>query len=329
MKQSGWLRIATCFDKWKRQKTILFRALLGGCIALWLTGCSTSVGAGFAKPTLFHQSTSAAVGGNLPDRLATPSANVAAATATRYLLSTPPAESSIPGDLPVYGYRIVHSYPHDVKAFTEGLVFFDGALYESTGLSGESSLRRVDLTSGAIVQLRMLDPDLFGEGLALINGRLVQLTWKNQRGLVYDVDTFELLTEFVYPTEGWGLASDGQRLVMSDGTATLRFLDPVSFEETGRITARAEGNPVIHINELEFVEGRLFANIWKTNWAAIIDPDSGATTGWVNLEGLLSEEDRQQPVDVLNGIAYDSQSGRLFVTGKFWPKVFEIEIDSQ
>jgi glutamine cyclotransferase len=324
------LRIATCLDnKWKRHKAILFRALLGGGIVLWLAGCSTAVNAGPVMPTLFHESTSTAVAGNLSDGFATPPADAAVATATRYLLSTPPAKSFIPGDLPVYGYRIVHSYPHDVKAFTEGLVFFDDALYESTGLTGESSLRRVDLASGAIVQLRMLDPDLFGEGLALINGRLVQLTWKNQRGLVYDVDTFELLTEFTYPTEGWGLASDGQRLVMSDGTATLRFLDPVSFEETGHITVRAGGNPVLNINELEFVEGRLFANIWKTNWAAIIDPDSGATTGWVNLEGLLSEKDRQQPVDVLNGIAYDSQSGRLFVTGKFWPKVFEIAIDDQ
>jgi glutamine cyclotransferase len=302
--------------------------LLGGFTVLWLTGCSATVNAGFATPTLFYEPTNTAAVGNLPDKFTTPQVDASAATAQR-LISASSAKGSIPGGLPVYGYSVVHSYPHDVNAFTEGLVFFDGELYESTGLLGESSLRRVDLVSGAIVQSRILAPDLFGEGLAVVNDRLVQLTWKNQRGLVYDMDTFELLTEFTYLTEGWGLASDGQRLVMSDGTATLRFLDPVSFEETSHITVRAEGNPVVNINELEFVEGRLFANIWKTNWAAIIDSDSGAVTGWVDLEGLLSEEDCRQPVDVMNGIAYDSQSGRLFVTGKFWPKLFEIEIDYQ
>ncbi|MEW6749968.1 MAG: glutaminyl-peptide cyclotransferase [Candidatus Latescibacterota bacterium] len=230
------------------------------------------------------------------------------------------------GPPPVYGYRVVRTYPHDPRAFTQGLVYAEGYLYEGTGLYGYSSLRRVDLESGAVLEQRLLDPELFGEGLTLFGDRLIQLTWRSGLGLVYDRRTLAPVDRFEYPTEGWGLTHDGQRLVMSDGTARLYFLDPRTYAETGQLAVHDQGVPVTQLNELEWVEGEIYANIWQTDRIARISPGSGAVAGWIDLGGLLRPEDRRQPVDVLNGIAYDPLTRRLFVTGKLWPLLFQIEL---
>ena len=233
--------------------------------------------------------------------------------------SAPPA--------PVYGYTVIRAYPHDREAFTQGLAFDDqGALYESTGQRGESSLRRVELSSGAVLQRHDLPAALFGEGVAVFGGRIIQLTWQAGRAFVYDKASFDLLREFTYRTEGWGLTHDGRRLILSDGTATLFFLHPDTFAETARLTVRDHRGPVIRLNELEYVRGEIFANVWQTDRIARIDPRTGHVTGWIDLTGLLPPSDRRQPVDVLNGIAYDPRTDRLFVTGKWWPKLFEISL---
>jgi glutamine cyclotransferase len=230
-----------------------------------------------------------------------------------------------PGLVPVYTYRIVNTYPHDRGAFTQGLVFEEGVLYEGTGLRGRSTLRIVELETGDVLKLHSLPVQLFGEGVTVYGDRIFQLTWKAQVGFVYDRD-FELLQEFHYPTEGWGITHDGQRLIMSDGTSTLHFLDPETLEEIGRIEIYDQNGPVTSLNELEYIDGTVYANVWKTDRIALIDPHTGQVTGWIDLTGLLSEEDRLLPVDVLNGIAYDAGDDRLFVTGKLWPKIFEIEL---
>lgn len=217
-------------------------------------------------------------------------------------------------------------YPHDPDAFTEGLAFDEGILYEGTGLYGRSALRRVDLETGRALQIHELPAQFFGEGVTIYKDEIIQLTWQSHVGLVYDKESFELLREFHYPTEGWGITYDGKRLILSDGTSTLHFLDPETFAEIGRIEVRADDGPVTGLNELEYVRGEIYANIWPTDRIAMIAPQTGQVTGWIELEGLLGEGDRSQPVDVLNGIAYDSKGDRLFVTGKLWPKLFEIEL---
>ena len=237
----------------------------------------------------------------------------------------PPADDK-PNVVPVYAYQIVNVYPHDRGAFTQGLVFEDGSLYEGTGLYGHSTLRRVDPVTGDILQARALPAQFFGEGITICGDRIIQLTWQANVGFVYDKDTFELLREFSYPTEGWGITYDGQRLIMSDGTSTLYFLDPETFEEIGRVEVCDEDGPVALLNELEYIRGEIYANVWQTDRVASIAPETGQVTGWVELAGLLAEEDRVEPVDVLNGIAYDAETDRLFVTGKLWPKLFEIQL---
>ncbi|MBE0431138.1 MAG: glutaminyl-peptide cyclotransferase [Dehalococcoidia bacterium] len=227
---------------------------------------------------------------------------------------------------PVYTYDIVNVYPHDRDAFTQGLVFEDGVLYEGTGLYRHSTLRRVDLETGNILQVRELPAEYFGEGITIYEDRIIQLTWLSNIGFVYDKDTFELLREFSYPTEGWGITHDGERLIMSDGTSTIYFLDPQSFEQTGQLEVFDGDGPVTRLNELEYIKGEIYANVWQTDRIARISPETGQVTAWVDLEGLLPAEDRLEPVDVLNGIAYDAENDRLFVTGKLWPKLFEIEL---
>jgi glutamine cyclotransferase len=237
----------------------------------------------------------------------------------------------IPGNsdvIPVYSYNIVNIYPHDRNAFTQGLVFEDGVLYEGTGRFGHSTLRRVELETGVVLQIRELSDQFFGEGIAIYEDKIIQLTWQSNIGFVYDKDSFELLQEFNYSTEGWGITHDGERLIMSDGTSTLHFLDPQTFEEIGQLEVYDNDGPVARLNELEYIQGEIYANVWQTDRVARIAPETGQVIGWVELGGLLTTEDLSEPVDVLNGIAYDAEADRLFVTGKLWPKLFEIELIS-
>lgn len=231
------------------------------------------------------------------------------------------------GGPPLYGYRIVNVFPHDRQAFTQGLVFHDGFLFESTGRKGLSTLRKVRLETGEVLQEQPIDDRYFAEGLAAWNGRLLQLTWKSRVGFVYDLSSLKLQNSFHYSGEGWGLTHDGTRLIMSDGSATLRVLDPQSFREQGRIPVRDGQAPVPRINELEYVRGEIYANIWRSNRIARISPESGRVIGWIDLTGLLSPSDQvDDPEAVLNGIAFDAENDRLFVTGKLWPRLFEIEL---
>jgi glutamine cyclotransferase len=227
---------------------------------------------------------------------------------------------------PIYSYRIVNRYPHDSKAFTQGLVFVDGFLLEGTGLRGRSSLRKVDLATGTILLYRNLPANFFGEGVTVFGNKVIQLTWRARLGFVYDKDTFQLIETFHYPTEGWGITHDGEHLIMSDGTSTLYFFHPQTYKKTGLIKVHDQKGPVSNLNELEYVQGLILANVWKTNRIAQISPETGEVVGWIDLGGLLRLEDRPQPVDVLNGIAFDKRNDRLFVTGKLWPKLFEIEL---
>lgn len=228
--------------------------------------------------------------------------------------------------IPIYTYRIINAYPHDRNAFTQGLVFEDGFLYEGTGLYGRSTLRKVDLTTGNVIQMLNLPSHLFGEGIDIYGKKLIQLTWRSHVGFVYDKNTFRLLEKFSYPTEGWGITHDANHLIMSDGTSSLHLLDPKTFHEIGRIEVHDRGGPVTSLNELEYVQGEIYANVWRTERIARVSPETGQVVGWINLQGLLRAEDRVHRVDVLNGIAYDSENDRLFVTGKWWPRLFEIEI---
>ncbi len=231
------------------------------------------------------------------------------------------------GAPPQYGYTVVKAYPHDPGAFTQGLLWRDGFLYESTGLHGRSSVRKVTLETGVPEQERLIDSRHFGEGVVDWKDRLITLTWQDQMGFIFDLATFERIGEFSYPGEGWGLTRDETRIIMSDGASALRFLDPETLKETGRIQVTDDGKPVDNLNELEWVKGEVLANIWQTDRIARIDPKTGHVTGWIDLSGLLGPDDRAgRQVDVLNGIAYDAASDRLFVTGKLWPKLFEIRL---
>jgi glutaminyl-peptide cyclotransferase len=226
----------------------------------------------------------------------------------------------------VAGFRVVAEYPHDATAFTQGLAFADGRLYEGTGKKGESSLRQIELASGRIEQLTPLDGSLFGEGIAILDGRVYQLTWQNRLGIIYDQRTFNPISTFRYSGEGWGLTHDGKHLILSDGTSTLRFLDPQTFQVVKRLVVRAANGPIDKLNELEYVKGEILANIWYSDRIARISPDKGEVLGWIDLTNLYPARQRSSKEDVLNGIAYDEANDRLFVTGKNWPKVYEIEV---
>jgi len=237
----------------------------------------------------------------------------------------PPSEYPPPDKITFYGYEVVHAYPHDPAAFTQGLVYADGFLYEGTGMHGASSIRKVTLETGEVLQKHSLAPAYFGEGITLHGGRLIQLTWKSQTGFIYDLETFQKTGDFAYLGEGWGLTHDGKKLIMSDGSAKVRLLDSDTFQQAGMLYIRFGDTPVKSINELEYVEGKLYANIWREDHIAVIDPDSGYVTGWIDLSGLLTTEEARK-ADVLNGIAWDAGGKRLFVTGKNWPKLFEIRL---
>jgi len=225
----------------------------------------------------------------------------------------------------VYTYEIINEYPHDPDAFTQGLVFENGVLFEGTGLYGRSSLRRVELETGEVLQILNLSSSYFGEGITVYGEEIVQLTWKSRVGFVYDKESFAKLSEFNYNSQGWGITHDGESLIMSDGTATLHFLNPETFEEISAVAVHDDDGPVTQLNELEYIQGSVYANVWYTDLIAIIDPQSGQIIGWIDLTGLLSPED-SVGANVLNGIAYDVENDRLFVTGKLWPKLFEIEL---
>ena len=226
---------------------------------------------------------------------------------------------------PVYTFEVINTYEHDPSAYTQGLIFRDGILYEGTGLYGQSSLREVVLESGQVEQKISLAEQFFGEGITELDGKIYQLTWKEQTGFIYDPTTFEQLATFSYPTEGWGLTHDGQKLLMSDGSETLYFLDPETLQKASQVTVSAEGMLVPRLNELEYVEGEVWANVYQTSCIARIDPASGQVLGWIDISGILSMKDLPGS-EVPNGIAYDSTGQRLFVTGKYWPKLFEIRV---
>jgi glutaminyl-peptide cyclotransferase len=229
--------------------------------------------------------------------------------------------------VPVYTYEVVHTYPHDPHAFTEGLLYLDGVLYESTGLEKQSSIRKVELETGKVLQQIPIAPQYFGEGLVVWKQRLISLTWKSHVGFVFDLATLKLRSQFHYEGEGWALTQDGKQLIMSDGTSDLRLLDPQTLKETGRIHVSFDGRQVDSVNELEWVKGEIYANVWQTNWLLRIDPATGHVLGLVDLSGLLPDSYRVPgETDVLNGIAYDAEHDRLFVTGKNWPKLFEIRV---
>lgn len=227
---------------------------------------------------------------------------------------------------PEYTFKIIHVFPHDSAAFTQGLIYHDGFFYEGTGLNGRSSLRKVRPETGEVVRRVDLEPQFFGEGITLFKNEIVQLTWQSQTGFIYNLSDFHLLRQFSYPGEGWGLATIGNEIFMSDGTAEIRVLDGGTLKEKRRLKVQDGSTAVTELNELEFVEGEIFANIWQTNRIARISPQSGKVVGWIDLTGLLSPIYRLQEDAVLNGIAYDAARKRLFVTGKLWPSVFEIQL---
>jgi glutamine cyclotransferase len=223
-------------------------------------------------------------------------------------------------------YEVVNSYPHDPTSFTQGLLWKDGGFYESTGLYGHSKLRRLEFPSGKVVKEISLAPELFGEGLALVDDRLIQLTWKSHRGFVYDRESFRVLQEFKYDTEGWGLTYDGQNLILSDGSSDLFYLDPQTFKPVRKLAVTMSGSTLDQLNELEFIEGEIWANVWQTDWIVRIDPSSGKVKSFMDLKGILAPTDRTGGEDaVLNGIAYDAEKKRIFITGKLWPRIFEIK----
>ncbi len=225
-----------------------------------------------------------------------------------------------------YTFKVVNAFPHDPAAFTQGLVYRDGFFYEGTGLNGRSSLRKVQLESGEVVQHADLGREFFGEGIAIVGNKVIQLTWQSHVGFVYNLADFKLLRQFSYRGEGWGLTSHGNELFMSDGSPDIRVLDAATLKEKRRFTVRDGATDIDQLNELEYVEGEIFANIWQTDRIARISPVSGKVLGWIDLAGLLSPVFRRREDAVLNGIAYDTAHKRLFVTGKLWPKIFEIQL---
>jgi glutamine cyclotransferase len=223
-------------------------------------------------------------------------------------------------------YEVIKTYPHDREAFTQGLVYENGFLYEGTGLKKRSQLRKVELQTGKVLQKYELPDEYFGEGITIFDDKIIQLTYKSHVGFVYDKETFELLKEFNYPTEGWGITHNGTHLIMSDGTPMLHFLDPETFEQIRNVMVFDKDEPVWGLNELEFIEGQIYANVWQKDRIVRIEPLTCKVTGWIDLKGLLTAEERNEKEDVLNGIAYDPNDKRLFVTGKRWPKLFEIKL---
>lgn len=237
-----------------------------------------------------------------------------------------PSSEEINTGIPVYTYDVVNVYPHDPDAFTQGLLFTGKELFESTGIRGQSTLRKVDLKTGRVLKRLEVPEQYFAEGLTALNNKLFQLTWRNQKGFVYDLESFQLEGEFAYDGQGWGLATDGRWLILSDGTNQIRFLDPVTFEVERTIEVIAGNLPVHQLNELEYINGEIFANIWRNNHIVRINPTNGKVTGVIDFTDLLAPQDRSVTTNVLNGIAYDAKKNHLFITGKNWPKLYEVRL---
>ena len=228
--------------------------------------------------------------------------------------------------VPIHGYQIFNIWPHDSNAFTQGLILVDGKLLESTGQEGSSSLRRVELETGKVLKKVDVAEPYFAEGITVLNGKVYQLTWQHQLGFIYDSSSLGRVGEFNYQGEGWGLTTDGQSLIMSDGSNRLRFLDPASFSVKKTINVVDGQKPVNELNELEYVQGEIYANVWHDDRIAVIDPQTGRVKAWIDLKGLIPEDEMLDEEAVLNGIAYDQANNRLFVTGKLWPRLFEIKV---
>jgi glutamine cyclotransferase len=292
-------------------KKRLYRNSLLAC-ALFVTGCggtieTTTANTGrrtFAASTPFERQT--------PNAINSDAGSKAVTTASE--------------TVPKYTYKVKNTWPHDPHAYTQGLIYLDGILWESTGQYGSSSLRKVELKTGKVIKQISVPREYFAEGMTVFNNKVFQLTWQGHKGFIYDPETFQKQGEFDYTGEGWGLTHDGQSLIMSDGTNQIRFLDPKTLRTTRTISVFDEGEPVNELNELEYIDGEIYANIWQTDRIVRLDPKSGKILGWIDMTGLLKMKDRTGEEDVLNGIAYDEAGKRLFVTGKMWPKLFEIEI---
>jgi len=242
-----------------------------------------------------------------------------------FILSIRLAPACFCSDAQSFAYKITNTYPHDSSHFTQGLVFENGFLYEGTGIKGESALYKKNLKTGQYLQVRRLAPELFGEGITIYKDKIIQITWKSHNGLVYDKESFKLLGNFSYPTEGWGITSNAKQLIMSDGSSTLYFLNPETFKEVKRMKVYGDNGPITGLNELEYIKGKIFANILGQPRIVIISLQTGQVTGWIDLKNLIDSYGLNN-CGVLNGIAYDKDTGRLFITGKFWPKIFEIKL---
>jgi glutaminyl-peptide cyclotransferase len=250
---------------------------------------------------------------------------VGAATLSAVVTQAPARAVAKASTATEYGYKVVKTYAHDRRAFTQGLEFRAGILYESTGREGLSWIRRWKVESGEVLQQVDLSPEYFGEGITVLNGLITQLTYKTEVGFVYDQASFKRLRQFNYPGEGWGLTNDGTHIFMSDGSAQIRVWDPKTLKETGRITVKDGAKEVAALNELEYIRGEIWANIWLTDRIVRFSPKDGRVTGWIDLAGILTPGERAG-ADVLNGIAFDAMGDRIFVTGKLWPKIFEIKL---
>ncbi|GAB4207962.1 MAG: glutaminyl-peptide cyclotransferase [Roseiflexaceae bacterium] len=301
----------------------LIRALLIALAALALGACAGSP----ALPPTPAPLAPATPSANGPSPYPAPNAaSMPTAAPSPYPVPSSGAAATPAASLPVYGYRVINTYPHNPESFTQGLIYADGVLYEGTGEYGKSRLLQVKLETGEVLQSHDLASDLFGEGITLFNGKIYQLTWQSRVGFVYNQADFSQTKTFTYTTEGWGITHDGSRLIMSDGTSMLYTLDPETLEQRPLVEVTDENGPVRNLNELEYIDGRVYANIWLTDRIAQIDPATGRVTAWIDLTGLRAPEQQANGNAVLNGIAYDPATKRLFVTGKLWPNLFEIEL---
>ena len=294
-------------------RKLLYRNSLLACALLLLTGCG-----GVMETTTANTARRTVAAGPPQQQTSPVNSDTGSNAASKASATAEP--------VPTYTYKVKNTWPHDRRAYTQGLIFRDGILWESTGQYGSSSLRKVELKTGKVIKQISVPAKYFAEGMTVFHNKVFQLTWQEHKGFIYDPETFEKQGEFDYAGEGWGLTHDGHSLIMSDGTNQIRFLDPTTLKTTRTISVFDAGEPVSQLNELEYIDGEIYANIWQSDRIVRLDPKSGKILGWIDMTGLLKTKDRTGEEDVLNGIAYDEAGKRLFVTGKMWPKLFEVEI---